>query len=95
MERVGDNKAAAEVALRRVELIYYKPQEVYDAMRKLAEQTGDGEGGVTESSGGFKLVEGSKGPPDFIIIQKLVSGKPTFPENGRTLLDILVSAIYK
>nr|KYP71649.1 Eukaryotic translation initiation factor 3 subunit C [Cajanus cajan] len=56
LERVGNFKAASKVALRRVELIYYKPQEVYDAMKKL---------------------------------------KPTFPENSRTIMDVLVSLIYK
>lgn len=94
VQRTGDFKAASKVALRRVELIYYKPQEVYDAMRKLAELSEDGDN-EREASEESKGVEETKIPTAFVPTPELVPRKTTFPENSRTLMDELVSLIYK
>ncbi|KAL1191467.1 Eukaryotic translation initiation factor 3 subunit C [Cardamine amara subsp. amara] len=88
LERMGDFKAAAKVALRRVESIYYKPQEVYDAMRKLAE--------LVEEEEETDEAEEESGPPaSFIVVPEVVPRKPTFPESSRAMMDILVSLIYR
>ncbi|KAK4739497.1 hypothetical protein R3W88_003194 [Solanum pinnatisectum] len=92
LEQMDDYKGAAKVALKQVEFIYYKPQGVYDAMRKLAELT---EGGEAESVEENKVVEESRGPTAFIATPELVPRKPAFEENSRTLMDSLVSLIYK
>ncbi|KAF5196661.1 Eukaryotic translation initiation factor 3 subunit c [Thalictrum thalictroides] len=95
LERIGDFKSAAKVAQRRVELVYYKPQEVYEVMRKLVDNTDGIDNGETEAEDEPHAVEEKKGPPAFVSTPELVPRKPTFPEDCRKLMDVLVSLIYK
>ncbi|XP_010417050.1 PREDICTED: eukaryotic translation initiation factor 3 subunit C-like [Camelina sativa] len=83
LERIGDYKGASKVALRLVESIYYKPQEVFDAMRKLADEL------VEEEA-----KEESATHSPFIVVPEIVPRKPTFAESSRAMMDTLVSFIY-
>ncbi|RZC83987.1 hypothetical protein C5167_046775 [Papaver somniferum] len=94
LEHVGDFRAAAKVAVKLVELVYYKPQEVYDAMRELAGKTEIGGNVETEAGDEAQVVKQSSGPPAFVATPELVPRRPTFPENCRTMMDALVSLIY-
>eukprot|EP00249_Psilotum_nudum_P024381 c29170_g1_i4 orf=168-3074(+) len=103
VERIHDMKAAARIALRRVEHVYYKPQEVYQAMKKLAELQArpDSVGEVDEADeededgkGELKSVV-PKGPPSFVPTPEIVSRRSIFPDLSRTLMDQLVSLIYR
>ncbi|KAL3690873.1 hypothetical protein R1sor_004524 [Riccia sorocarpa] len=107
VERITDMKAATRIALRRVEHVYYKPQEVYEAMRKLAEIQArpevaaeieavvEGEEEVDEEGKNIRLPEEVKGPPAFVLVPEVVPRRSTFPENSRIFMDQLVSSIYK
>ncbi|CAM6126997.1 unnamed protein product [Calypogeia fissa] len=107
VERIGDLKSATRVGLRRVEHVYYKPQEVYEAMRKLAEiqsrpdaaveieVTGEVDEDLDEEAKEIKLPGETKGPPSFVVVPEVVPRIASFPDLSRTLMDQLVSSIYK
>ncbi|GKG02189.1 eukaryotic translation initiation factor 3 subunit C-like protein, partial [Tanacetum coccineum] len=87
LEPVGDHKAVAKVALKLVELVYYKHQEVYGAIRNFATEVVD--------DGGESGTEFKAGPPAFVSTPMIVSRIPSFPANSRSLMDMLVNLIYK
>ncbi|EOA32478.1 hypothetical protein CARUB_v10015754mg, partial [Capsella rubella] len=90
LERVGDYKAASNVALIRVESIYYKPQEVFDAMRNLADELVEEDDEIQENT-----EETRPHSSLFIVVPEIVPRKPTFAESSRAMMDTLVSFIYK
>ncbi|KAJ0488100.1 putative eukaryotic translation initiation factor 3 subunit C domain-containing protein [Helianthus annuus] len=83
LQRRGDHKHAAMAALMLVELVYYKPQEVYDAMRNLADRSE------------VKENEEETESPAFVNTPEVVPRIPNFPTSSRNLMDMLVSYIYK
>ncbi|MCL7052314.1 hypothetical protein MKW94_010895 [Papaver nudicaule] len=95
LQRLGDLRSTAKVAVKLVELVYYKPQVVYDAMRKLAEETEIGGNVETEAGDEGQVTKQNTGPPAFVATPELVPRRPTFPASCRTLMDELVSLIYK
>ncbi|KAL9829742.1 putative proteasome component (PCI) domain, eukaryotic translation initiation factor 3 subunit C [Arabidopsis thaliana] len=84
LERTGDSKAASKVAFILVESIYYKPQEVFDAMSKLADEE------IEEAN-----EESGSSSSSFIVVAEIVPRKPTFAKSSRAMMDTLVSFIYK
>uniref|UniRef100_A0A803MAM8 Eukaryotic translation initiation factor 3 subunit C n=1 Tax=Chenopodium quinoa TaxID=63459 RepID=A0A803MAM8_CHEQI len=91
--RTGNVKAAAKVALKRVEFVYYKPQEVYYAMRKFAEQSEEqNDEAAGETSKG---ADEGKGTPLFVVTPELLPRNPSFPDCSRAFMDSLVSLIYQ
>ncbi|CAI9090846.1 OLC1v1025708C1 [Oldenlandia corymbosa var. corymbosa] len=83
LERAGNKRGAAKVALKRVELIYYKTEKVYLAMRDMVGQ-------IPEPN-----VDGTTALPSLVATPVLVPREPIFPESGRNLMDTLVSVVYK
>ncbi|KAE8666124.1 Calmodulin-binding family protein [Hibiscus syriacus] len=64
------------------------------------ERIGDLKSAAKLSDGGEKdgnetKVEETWGPSSFVVTPELVSRKPTFPDNSRALMDIVVTIIYK
>ena len=84
LEQVGDFKAAAKVALRQVEFLHYKPEEVYEAMRNLAKQMESGDNGKDQDA-----------TSAFVDTPKLVPRRPAFVESSMAMMDSLASLIYK
>ncbi|KAH7425585.1 hypothetical protein KP509_11G061000 [Ceratopteris richardii] len=102
LERIGDMKAAARVALRRLEHVYYKPQAVYEAMRMQSrsvttgENIDDGDSELDDEDRQMtKFSSDMKGPPAFVSVLEIVPRQPSFPELSRTLMDQLLSLIYR
>ncbi|KAF9593023.1 hypothetical protein IFM89_019750 [Coptis chinensis] len=81
-QRRNDFGAAAIVAFRMLEVLYYKPHEAYDAMRKHVQQSEDRAADVYWW-------------PTTSVNFKHVHHHPTFPDNCRELMDELLALINK
>lgn len=95
--RAGDSEAASNVALWQLEYIYYKPVEIYDAMRTLVERISHEAEGLDEEfveNDERETIEDNQSQPSFVAIPKSVPRIPTLLKSSRAMINVLLSIIY-
>eukprot|EP00271_Cylindrocystis_brebissonii_P021847 TRINITY_DN8071_c2_g1_i1.p1 TRINITY_DN8071_c2_g1~~TRINITY_DN8071_c2_g1_i1.p1 ORF type:complete len:976 (-),score=274.08 TRINITY_DN8071_c2_g1_i1:291-3218(-) len=90
VQRKGDSRMAARLALRSIEHIYYKPQQVYEAMRLFSEA----EATPSETPEGASAEAEALSVPAFVPTRTIVPRRPSFPEKSRDLMNTLLATIY-